>query len=157
MCGQWSPYQFESGIAFRFLIRRELGSKSVRRRHETSCYWHRYCSRDPAGFGFNDLLIYLLLANTVKRSCCSGYLELSKYSTRRTMPGGFTPLRSVFMAAMRWGREQNPLVLPQCSRQFRDVAGCRAGHMATSQSATNWRQNPMPLIWRHVARARLLC
>ena len=29
--------------------------------------------------------------------------------------------------------------------------------IAAPSAATNWRQKVVPLIWRHVARARLLC
>ena len=150
-----------SGLPFDFAMRHELGSKSVPCRHEISCYWHRYCSRCSVILRFNELLIIRLLTNTVERSHHIQHLELGKYSGRAGNLPGITPQRSVFMAAMRWRQERRGGERARCRSQAR-------GNSVTWQvvipiihealrRATNWRQNLVPLIWRHVARARLLC
>ena len=147
-------------------MRRELGSKSILCRHEISCYRYRIFSRCSVIFGFNDLLIYLLHANTVKRSQSLERLELGKYSA-----SGLRRPKSRLSDPCSWplcaeGRNQRGEFAPKArdnsvmGRIAPDVLVDRALAPAGDRCirrATNWRQNLVPLIWRHVAPARLLC
>ena len=132
MCGKWSPHQFVSGTAFRFPMRRELGSKSARCRLEITCYRRPIFSSKFEIFGFNDLLTSCLLLITVELSHRFPCLELGKYSASGTARPGFTVQRSVYMAAMRWRQE-------------------RSGGKLTRADAIPPRGRPWPIASRDIA------
>ena len=96
-----------SGSAFRFAMRHDLGSKSGLCAAETSCYSKRIFKRRAVFFRFNELLTESILVYTVKLSHHTTWLEFGKYSACETGRPGLTDQRAVFMAGMRWGREQN--------------------------------------------------
>ncbi len=69
-------------------MRRELGSKSDMCRPEISCYPRAVFPLFCENFGFNDLLTYILLSNTVERSHYRSRLEFDKYSVGEPERGG---------------------------------------------------------------------